>query len=180
MVEVGKKIKAIRKEKEMTIKELSQLSNLSSGFLSQLERNISDASISSLKKIAIALNVKVKDFFESNGEDSLVIRKNERRKLLIGDSKNVYELLAPNIIKKMEPICKKIKPEAQSGIVEAHEGEEFVLVTQGTMQIHAGNQTYTLQEGDSLYFNANQPHSYKNIGDIEAVCIWVVTPPSLT
>jgi transcriptional regulator with XRE-family HTH domain len=179
--EIGIKIRRTREEHGLTLSEVAQMTGLSVGFLSQVERNIADASVSSLKKIATAFNVKLKDFFENTERHTNLVRKNERSKIFIGHSKAVYELLAPNVVNRsMEPIYKTLKPGISSGLVDGHVGEEFLLVLQGRLQVQVGSEFNVVEEGDSLYFNASQAHCYKNIGDEDVVCIWIVTPPTFT
>jgi len=180
MVDIGKRIKQFREEKGLTLKNVSDATGLSVGFLSQIERNITDPSIASLKKIADVLGVKIKEFFEKMPEKKLVVRRDERNKLLLGNSKIMYELLAPSMDRKMEPLLKVIEPKASSGMVEGHEGEEFACVLEGTLEVCIGDETYILEEGDSIYFNADQPHLYKNPGVKKCVCIWVTTPPTFS
>ncbi|MEW6662500.1 MAG: helix-turn-helix domain-containing protein [Bacillota bacterium] len=180
-MDIGKRIKQLREDQGLTLKNVADASNLSVGFLSQVERNITDPSIVSLKKIAEALGVKLKDFFEKLPEKKVVVRKDERNKLLIGgSSKIVYEILAPAIDRKMEPILKVVEPKASSGEVEGHEGEEFAFILQGTLELWIGNDSYVLEEGDSVYFDASQPHLYKNPGLEKCICVWVVTPPTFS
>lgn len=181
MEEIGSKIKRTREEHGLTLREVSEMTGLSVGFLSQVERNIADASVSSLKKIATAFNIKMKDFFETTERNTNLVRKNERNKIFIGNSKAVYELLAPNVVNRsMEPIYKTLKPGVSSGFVDGHVGEEFLLMLQGKLQVQVGSEISVVEAGDSLYFNANLAHCYKNIGDEDVICVWVVTPPTLT
>ena len=180
MTDLGKRIKELREERELTLKGVADITGLSIGFLSQIERNITDPSIASLKKIAEALGVKLKEFFETNPEKKIVIRKEERSKLLVSGSKIVYEILAPAFDRKMEPILKTVEPQATSGQVEGHEGEEFALILEGCLEVCVGDDVYELCEGDSIYFSANQPHLYKNPGKDKCVCFWVVTPPTFS
>ncbi|MBZ4653919.1 MAG: Transcriptional regulator [Peptococcaceae bacterium] len=180
MVDIGKRIKQLREERGLTLKNIADNTGLSVGFLSQVERNITDPSIASLKKIAEVLGIKLKEFFEKVPEKKVVVRKDERNKLLIGSSKIVYELLAPAMNRKMEPILKMVEPNASSGEVDGHEGEEFAIILQGVLEVCIGNEVYVLQEGDSIYFDANQPHLYRNPGTEKCICIWVVTPPTFS
>ncbi|KJS19802.1 MAG: hypothetical protein VR72_17260 [Clostridiaceae bacterium BRH_c20a] len=179
--QLGITIKGIRESKGLTLKNVSEMSGLSIGFLSQIERSKTDPSIASLKKIAEAFKVKINDFFEKVSiEENIIIKKSERSKLFLDNSKVVYELLSPIRDRKMEPILKTIGPNATSGRVDGHEGEEFAFVLAGKLEISLGEKTYDLEEGDSVYFDASQPHSYRNREKENCVCIWVVTPPTLS
>jgi len=180
MLDLGKRIRQLREERGLTLKGLSEKTGLSIGFLSQVERNITEPSIASLKKISNAFGVKIKEFFENIPEEKIVIKKDERSKLLIGGSKIVYELLAPAMDRKMEPMLKLIEPNASSGQVDGHEGEEFAVILEGGLEVCIGDEIYVLEEGDSIYFDASQPHLYRNSGKEKCICIWVVTPPTFS
>lgn len=179
--QLGKRIKQMREERELTLKNVSEVTGLSVGFLSQVERNITDPSIASLKKIADAFGVKITEFFEKVSQKNFVIKKDERSKLLLGNSKVVYELLASTAMeRKMEPILKIIESGAFSGQVDGHEGEEFAFILEGCLEVSVGDDSFFLEEGDSIYFDAKQSHMYKNVGDKKCVCIWVVSPPTFS
>lgn len=178
--QLGNSIKKLREERNLTLKNVSEMTGLSIGFLSQVERDITDPSISSLKKIAEAFGVRITEFFEKYPDENCIVRKEQRSKLLLGNAKVIYELLAPSKERKMEPILKTIEPNACSGKVEGHEGEEFALIIQGKLEVCLGDKVYILEEGDSIYFDANQPHQYKNNTKDTCVCVWVVTPPAFS
>lgn len=179
MEDIGARIRILRESRNLTLREVSEKTGLSIGFLSQIERNIADASISSLKKIAAAFGLKISHFFESTPKNTNLVKKNERNRLYFENSKTTYELLAYQVENRvMEPIYKILKPGSFSDVVDGHEGEEFLIMLQGQLEIQVGDETNLVEEGDSFYFSANQSHSYRNTGDIDAICVWVVTPPT--
>jgi quercetin dioxygenase-like cupin family protein len=79
----------------------------------------------------------------------------------------------------MEPLLFKLSPKATSGeTMYRHFGQEFIMVIKGTMEITLNDAIYVLHKGDSIYFNANTPHSFKNLSKDDTEAIWVVTPPT--
>ncbi|MEL7624512.1 MAG: XRE family transcriptional regulator [Clostridiales bacterium] len=179
MEDIGARIRSLRENRSMTLREVSEKTGLSIGFLSQIERNIADASIASLKNIAEAFDLKISYFFENTPKKTNLVKKNERSRLYMENAKATYELLAYQVESRiMEPIYKILKPGSFSGVIDGHEGEEFLIMLQGQLEIQVGDEVNLVEGGDSFYFSANQPHSYRNTGDIDAICVWVVTPPT--
>ncbi|MBQ4425888.1 MAG: cupin domain-containing protein [Lachnospiraceae bacterium] len=177
MKTLGARLKAIREEKEYTLKQVSEKSGLSIGFISQVERDQTDPSLSSLKKMAEALDVKLGSLFEQEEAAHEVVKRGEGRFLKI-DSKVTCELLASTPGKIMESMFKMVEPGGESGLVDPHAGEEFILVQEGSLHVMIGSNHYDLHPGDSVYFEGNQPHAWSNKGDKTCVVLWVMTPPS--
>ncbi len=173
---LGARLKAAREAKNYTLKQTSEISGLSTGFISQVERGQADPSLSSLKKLAGALGLKLGDLFEHSSAEHVFVKKGNGRILNI-DSHVNCELLASSFNKIMDPMIKLVLPGGESGLVDPHEGEEFIYVLEGNLQVTLGETTYLMGEGDSLYFHGDQPHAWKNTGDAECRAIWVMTPP---
>lgn len=177
---LGKKLKFLREEKNYSQKQLADLAGLSSGFISQVERNQVDPSLASLKKIANALDVKLKDLFDDEKQFSSHIVRKGKGKILRIDSAVTCEMLAATPGKIMEAMIKYISPGGESGLVSPHEGEEFIWVIKGTLKVTHGQEEYILNPGDSIYFQGGATHSWKNIGDTECQAMWVMTPSCYT
>jgi len=173
---IGEIIKKLRLEKGLTIRELASKTGLSVGFLSNVERDINSPTISSLAKICQALETNLVSLFENNNSDeTIVTRKNERTTLVkSAESKTIYEYLSvPN--KNLKAVCIKMEPGGDYGEgLTGHRGDEFGIVLEGVMEVAVENETYTLEEGDSIYINAFLPHKYRNIGDKNCISLWVV------
>ena len=170
-------MKTLREAKGYTLKQTAELSNLSIGFISQVEHGQTDPSLSSLKKLAAALEVKLGDLFEQELETHILVKRGEGKILSI-DSHVQCELLATSFNKTMEPMIKSIEPGGESGLVDPHIGEEFIWVIDGELKVTLGDAMYILHNGDSVYFKANQTHSWKNVGNTVCRALWVMTPPS--
>lgn len=173
---LGLKLKTLRELKGYTLKQTAERTGLSIGFISQVERGQTDPSLSSLKKLANTLGVKLGDLFEQDTAVHVLVKKGEGNILQINSSVHC-ELLAASFTKSMEPMIKFISPGGESGLVDPHSGEEFIWVIEGTLQVSLGDTTYVLSEGDSVFFQANQTHAWKNIGKDICRALWVTTPP---
>lgn len=175
---LGEKIRQKRLELKMSMKELANLTNLSVGFISQVERELTEPSITSLRKIAKALDVAVFYFLVEESNSNRVVRKDERKSLKFPNSHLEYELLSPNLNRKMEMFMGHLEPGAKTcEIPLTHPGEEVTHVLKGTMWIKVDNDEYTLNEGDTIYYFSSIPHQIINIGKEKLVFISTITPP---
>nr|UWI51684.1 cupin domain-containing protein [Clostridioides difficile] len=181
-IDVGSKIRALRKSKNISIATLAKESGLSTGLISQIERNMVVPSIIAMWKITKSLDVNIGYFFDDIGKDdsNIVVKKNNRKKIVTNDSTKFYELLVPNLIgKKIEFILVTLNGHTKkSSEFVTHEGEECGYIIKGKMKITLGNKEYILEEGDSFYFNSTIPHIYENCDDNECISVWAMTPPS--
>jgi transcriptional regulator with XRE-family HTH domain len=180
-MKLGEKIRNLRSQKSMTLRDLSKKSGCSLGFLSQVERDMVSPTISSLRKIADALETNIISLFEEEQTvDSIVVRKKHRGKFENKRSKVKYELLRPQFSDTtIEALYMYLEPEATSGQnAHSHEGEELAIVLKGKLRIEVGGKTYTLEEGDSAVYKSSIPHKWQNPTDKPAEVIWVNHPPS--
>lgn len=177
-MEIGFRVRHHRQQQKLSLRQLAESSGLSISFLSQLERDLTRPSISSLKQIADALGLKVADLLADVAENGkIVLRRADRP---VWDLSHVrYELLATAKGRSMEPQLVTFEPGADSGDHPVtHEGEEFGLILRGRAQCWIGEELLELEEGDCIYFEASTPHRMRNAGD--DICVWlhVVSPPS--
>jgi len=175
---IGSKIREKRKQNGLNLKKLAEMTDLTPGFLSQIERDLAEPSITSLKKISKALNVPVFYFLMTKEEERSVVKKNERQVLNFHDSHMSYELLSPDLNRQMEMIMGELEPGAMTSDEPlAHSGEEVTHVLQGKMWIKIGDDEYTIEAGDTIYYFGNLPHQIINIGDDMLIFISTITPP---
>jgi len=178
MTDLGQKIRSRRQEQNMSIKQLAERTGLTSGFISQIERNQTEPSITSLRKLAEALDVAVFHFFIDEINNNCVVRKNQRQKIRFSDSHLAYELLSPDLNRQMEMFYASLEPKAAtSDEPMAHNGEEVILVLSGQMEISIGVDVYELEEGDAIYYFASIPHRIVNTGDVPLTFVSTITPP---
>jgi transcriptional regulator with XRE-family HTH domain len=184
-LDFGAKLNALRTAAEVTIEALADKAGVSVGLLSQLERGKGNPGFNTLAKLAYALNVPIGTFFAGPAPRDPVVRRNKRKKLMQpvswknAKSAPVYELLTPDLQRKLEVIWVEL-PAGQSNEEQpfVHDTEECGILLSGTLEVHLGDETYLLHEGDSIAFHGLMPHWYRNPGKKPAVSIWIITPPS--
>lgn len=182
-IDIGKKIRELRKSKNFSIIDLSRESGLSTGLISQIERNMVVPSIKVMWKIANVLEVNIGYFFDEddeNIEEKIVVRKDHRKSITTNDSTKSYELLMPNLNNKsIEFILITLDKETKiNKELVSHKGEECGYIIEGKMKIILENKEYILEKGDSFYFDSKIPHVYENYGDETCVLVCAMTPPS--
>lgn len=164
-----------------TIEELARRSNVSSGRISQIERGIANPSFETLWRLATALEVPIGSLFPEDGADQeLVVRKNDRRRLEIPHDGLVYEMLTPSRQGSLEILLLGIPSGYDGGARRPliHRGEKFLHVQTGELLVNVGGRAWRLSPGDSITFDATEPHFVANDGVDTAHIQIVVTPPS--
>ena len=179
---VGQRIKAFMAQKEMGLEELASGTDLSVDFLNSVIEDNVYPSLGPLLKIARALNVRLGTFLDDQiSQDPLVIRQAERKSelsMLRGKDKPVdlkfYSLGKGKSDRHMEPFFVELLPEsAEEKPLSSHEGEEFIVVQQGRVEVIYGDRTYTLETGDSIYYNSIIPH-YVSCKGAQVAAIYAV------
>ncbi|CAM3024500.1 XRE family transcriptional regulator [Prescottella defluvii] len=160
----------------MTLEALAESTGLTKSYLSKVERGISTPSIAVALKIARALDADVGQLF-SDGLDTdtmAVERHDERMPADDGPGAAVYDPIAARMVgKAMQPFIVHPTTEHGADYME-HPGEEFIFVTKGTVEVSIPNQVITLDQGDSLYFDANTPHRVRSVSPARAELVVVV------
>ena len=176
-MKIGKKLKELRTQNGLTLEELANRSELTKGFLSQLERDLTSPNISALENILEALGTNLADFFQSSKEEQIVFHTQD---FFVNEQDDlVTEYIIPNAQKnQMEPLLLTLKPGAKSQEVKAHEGEEFGYVLTGTVTIHIGNKSYKAKKGETFYLIPNKSHYLENPSKTPAQVLWISSPPS--
>jgi len=176
---LGEKIRRKRKGKNLTLKEMAERVGLTQGFLSQVERGLTEPSITSLRRIAHTLDVPIFYFLMDEAKSDPVIRKNERRVLEFPDSHLTFELLSPDLNRSIEMMMARLEPGAVTCDVPlTHPGEENIVVLQGSMKIQVGEEVYFLEEGDSIYYFSSIPHKIWSTGKEDLIFVSAITPPA--
>ena len=179
---LGEKIRNFRKNKNITIQEMSDTTGLSIGYISQIERNLVDPSLSSLRKIAGSLDIPTYLLMEvEKGDDDLTIRKDNVLIMRQPKSTIEYHCLTPmpdeNFIPKSLVIRFKLNPSSKDGDIHVvHESEEIIMVEKGSILVHAGDEIIELNEGDSTIIKGNIPHTIENKNNTVAVAMSIFTP----
>ena len=176
-MDIGNKLKELRVLKGLTQEELADRSELSKGFISQLERNLTSPSITTLMDILQCLGTSIGEFFNEAPDEQIVFGKQDYFVKEDTEYKNEIKWIIPNAQKNtIEPIYLTLQAGGSTCPDTPHEGEEFGYILQGTVSIHLGNKTYKAKKGESFYYTADKTHflSSKN----GATLIWVSSPPS--
>ena len=176
-MDIGNKLKELRVLKGLTQEELADRSELSKGFISQLERNLTSPSITTLMDILQCLGTSIGEFFNEAPDEQIVFGKQDYFVKEDTEYKNEIKWIIPNDQKNtIEPIYLTLQAGGSTCPDTPHEGEEFGYVLQGAVSIHLGNKTYKAKKGESFYYTADKTHflSSKN----GATLIWVSSPPS--
>jgi transcriptional regulator with XRE-family HTH domain len=174
---LGERIRARRSELNMSLRDLAERVGLTASFLSQIERDLADPSIKSLRKIADALDVPMLRFLSTESGASPVVRKYARKKLMLPHAKVAYELLTPDLDRKMEMFVAHLHP-SQANIAQplAHSTEECLLVLEGRLRVGIDDTDYDLEAGDSIYFEGPRLRTLMALGEETAVFVSAVTP----
>jgi transcriptional regulator with XRE-family HTH domain len=184
-VNLGEKIRTLRKKIGMTQKELAEQVGLTPSFISQLEKNLISPSLDSLLKLSEKLNTQP-IYFLVEGEGSplqkMVIKQGERQDIQLPALKGVdikLQLLVSDALnRRMEPYLLTMKEGAEiDGHFYGHKGDEFAYVIEGDLEIEIQDEKHLLRQGDSLYIGSTFPSKWANIGKGDAIILWVLSPP---
>lgn len=166
MENIGAKVKALRLENKMTLKELGALSSLSIGFLSQFERDQTTIAIDSLAKIAKIFNVDITYFIGSKPRSSSpIVRKYDKADIQVLSSKFISRVLINDIEASFLPRIIEILPNYEKDLevdMISHEGEEFIYVLEGILDLMIDGITHNLYPGDAAYISSKQHHNWLN------------------
>ncbi len=179
-MQLGERIRARRKELNLSLRELAEAVGLTSSFLSLIERDQSSPSIESLRKISEALDVPVFYFLLEPYEKSPVVRHSQQLTLKDEHSNQVYKLLTPSLYHKMEALLYEQEPTGENFATPLKQHtEEFLYVLQGELELQLGDDVYHLTAGDTAYFDSPMLQRMAAIGDEILRVIAVITPPIL-
>ncbi|WP_105617239.1 helix-turn-helix domain-containing protein [Vallitalea okinawensis] len=181
---IGQNIKKLRTELNLTLKDVSEETGLSIGFLSQFERGLTTIAIDSLDKIAKVLKVDLTYFFDKtqNENNNIVLRSYEREVFQIDYSHIIHYHLTNNLDnKELLPRLIEILPSVAEENVKAyqHEGEEFIYVLEGIVTLILKDQEYQLYPGDSAHYDSTRAHNWANYTNKTVKLLVVNTPTGL-
>jgi quercetin dioxygenase-like cupin family protein/DNA-binding XRE family transcriptional regulator len=178
-LEVGRRLKELRRERDMTLAEVADATGLSGSFLSMVEQGKSDISMGRLTRLAALFGASVADFATS-ARDPITTRAGHARSVVSSDEGLRVELFTPVGELVMMPYKTEFSPGGGTIEMASHRGEEFFYVLEGeiTLELEGiGESTY--HAGDSVYFHSETPHRFRNSGDQPAHIVGAVSPPSL-
>ena len=164
-MDIGNKIRELRTRKGLTLEELASRSELTKGFLSQLERDLTSPSIDSLSDILEALGTNLAEFFQEDKNDQFIFHADD---FFVDEREDcTVNWIVPNTQKnQMEPI-----------LLELPEGEEFGYVVDGSVVLVCDGEEHPLRRGETFYLHGRSFHLLKNVRKTTAHVLWVSTPP---
>jgi transcriptional regulator with XRE-family HTH domain len=178
-MKIGEKIRRLRMQHNLTQEELADRCELSKGFISQVERELTSPSIATLVDILESLGTNLSDFFNDELPEKVVFTKSDVSVKANEELKNEIHWIIPNAQKNaMEPIVVHLGPRGQTAFDHPHDGEEFGYVLKGQIQLHFGSKKVRVRSGEAFYFTAQAGHYISNAGEKPASVLWVSTPPS--
>lgn len=176
-MDIGSRIKELRVVNGLTQEELADRTELSKGFISQLERDLTSPSISTLADILQCLGTTIGDFFSEEDDEQIVFGTDDYFESEDNELKNRIEWIIPNAQKNtMEPIRLTISPGGATCPDNPHPGEEFGYVVKGEITIHLGKALHHAAQGESFYYTPEKMHYITSKEGAEV--IWVSSPPS--
>lgn len=175
---IGKKIKDLRNQNGLTQQELADRTELTKGYISQLERGQVAPSVVTLLDLIECLGTTPSEFFKE-AEKEKVVFSEEGFFEKIDECGNSIQWIVPTAQNnQMEPLLVELQPHQKIFEHTPHEGEEFGYVISGHLLLHLGEETYFVKAGESFYFPANRDHYIENTTARTVKYIWVCTPPT--
>jgi transcriptional regulator with XRE-family HTH domain len=179
-VALGTRIRTLRREGGMTLRQLADKAGFTESFLSQVERGVASPSIASVQRLAHGLGLSIGELFAEPPRSGRVVRRDERRRVTYPGLRAVDEFLTVGQDARLQVIESTIAPGGGTGDeAYAHESdEEVVVVLEGRLELWVGDEHYVLREGDAITYPSRIPHRNTNTGDRPARVLFCLTPPS--
>ena len=177
-IRVGARLRARRLERGLTITEVAERAGLTAGFISQLERDLTSASLSSLYRICAALGLRVGDLIDDVPAGRLIRREEQaRRSLALGNAEHL--LLSSRDERRFHVTESHIPPGGSAGEepYTLPADVELVYVLSGSLELQVGDEVHELEQGDTLTYSPRDPHTWRNPSETdEAVVLWTALP----
>jgi transcriptional regulator with XRE-family HTH domain len=177
-MKIGERIRNLRQLSNLTQEELAERANLTKGFISQIERDLTSISLDSLVQILDALDENIPDFFRGSAEEKIVYRQKDRVHI---EKEKIerFELMIPGSTnRRLEPILLTLRQGQVTPKERPHEGEEFGFVLRGRVTLRFGKEALKLKKGECFYLSAEKEHWLQNTSSKEAIILWISSPPS--
>ncbi len=176
-MQLGNKIRDLRQQINLTQEELADRCELTKGYISQLENDVTSPSIATLIDILNALGTNLSDFFHEEAEEKIVFSQEEY--IEKQSDGMLWHWVIPNAQKnRMEPVLVELEPGAATPIDFPHDGEEFGYVLEGRIAVVCGGKAHAAKRGESFYFTPSREHRILNKGKGKAKFLLVSTPPN--
>jgi transcriptional regulator with XRE-family HTH domain len=177
---LGHRIRAARSRRGLSAAELANLAGVSKSLVSQIERGIAAPSIDTVRRLASALHLPVFSLFMEEPDVGMVVRRADRRIVRYPGSRATREVLSPTLGGRMVLLWVTFPPGDEDGHEPVrHVGEESVVVVRGTLEVSLGQQRVLLETGDSMTFDSEVPHTFRNPTSDETEILTAISPPNL-
>ena len=174
---LGGKLRQLRRKSGLGLVEAARRVKVSAGFLSGIELSRANPSVATLQRLAAAYGTTILEFYDVPRHSSRLIRPRDRRSITTQSGIRM-ELLSTGA-KQLESMIFHIRPGAGSDGAYSHQGEEFIYIMSGTLELWLDElECHTLRAGDSFWFESTLGHRWYNPSDVETVLLWINTPPT--
>ena len=178
-LKLGQRLKDLRNEHGLTQQELADRTELTKGFISQLERDLTVPSVPTLLDILQCLGCSPAEFFSDTRKAPVVYHQDDYFEKFDEEHNSTIQWLVADAQKNMmEPLLIRLAPGGETVADKAHNGEEFGYVIKGQLRLVLNDITYSVKTGESFYYPCSQKHQIFNSGNTTAVFLWISTPPS--
>ncbi|MBP3878881.1 MAG: helix-turn-helix transcriptional regulator [Lachnospiraceae bacterium] len=175
---IGERIKNLRNRNGLTQQELADRTELTKGYISQLEHGIVSPSVVTLLDLIECLGTTPADFFRETKFEQVVYTEEGFFEKLDEEGNSIQWIVPTAQKNRMEPLLVRLEGHKKLSNDLPHEGEEFGYVIQGKIRLHLGGHIHTVKSGESFYYTADRDHYIENATSRPARFIWVSTPPS--
>lgn len=178
-LQLGTKIRNLRNQNSLTQQELADRTELTKGYISQLERNQTVPSIATLLDILKCLGTTPATFFEEVDTEDIVFHEDDFFVKENPDQKCNIKWLVPSAQGNMiEPILVELEAGGITFQDKPHEGEEFGYILEGSIKLILGKTSFVVKKGETFYYTADEKHHIENVGSCNAKFLWISVPPS--
>ena len=177
---LGSRLRELRRERDRSLQEVADATEISVSFLSHIENDKSDITVSRVLRLAAYYGVDIGDLLpDGSAGDPVVVRRGEQRHFASPSEHIEVFLLGPHGAREMQPMLVEFGPGGHSAEYARHEGEEFVHVLKGSVRVELeGHEPFVLEAGDSAYYRADRAHKIAGVGAKGAQLFAVVSPPN--
>lgn len=176
-MQIGAKIKALRLKKGLTQEELGERTDLTKGYISQLERDLNSPSIETLFSILEVLGTTPRDFFDDSLQEQKVVYNKDDQTSYIDEEKNykIQWLIPTSNEKEMEPVILTLQKDGEYKQFEPSLAETFIYVLKGRIRLVIGEEEYIASEGNVIYYEASSDHQIFNANNGKTELLLVAT-----
>ena len=176
-MQLGRKIRDLRLRRGLTVQQLAEASNLSKGFISQVENDRTSPSLATLRDLALALETSVAYLVVEEDQVPYLVRRSDRPRLHVGGNTSKVEVLSAQPKRNLEMLLAELPPGMSAGEKRHyHHGEECMVVLEGRVRLTCGDHVLILETGDSCHYDGRVPHAVENCGSVVARVMISITP----